>query len=299
LCNSVRLPRPVGQIGGRLVGILFLGGLALCVASGECRAGERVHFAGAAIPPTPLRERIAADKGTKAEPLAGVELTGELYRPTGNGPFPALIMLQGCLGPDPAADKSRIERYLSWGYVVLTFDGYAPRGVKQMCMPEGTPIADSMVDALGALDFLAGQPFVDTERIGVVGFAIGGGAAISAVNLDETEGLAKHRFRAVVAYYPTWCPVASTRLAAPVLILVGEHDDWNPVKYCRGDMAGRRSDATKAELIVYPSAEHGFDRSDLAGRPIALYGHRLAYDAIADQAAADAMRNFLDRALKR
>jgi dienelactone hydrolase len=298
LCNSAWLLLRTCRGGCAIVISLLLVGLAVFAAPKESWAGEAVRFTSAAIPPTPLRERIAASQGSKAEPIAGIELVGELSRPPGNGPFPALVMLHDCLGPNPAADKVRVERYLSWGYVVLAFDGNAPHGAKQMCMPTGTPIADGVIDALGALEFLAGQPFVDPARIVAVGFDVGGGAAISAVNLDEAEGLVTHHFGAVVAYYPSWCPVAETRLSAPVLIFLGEHDDWSPAKYCRDDVAGRAPGVTKAELIVYPGVEHGFDRNDLAGRPSALYGRHLAYDAAADQAAATAMRIYLDRVLK-
>jgi dienelactone hydrolase len=291
--------RDLPGAGARALAVILTVGLLLCLTGSHSKASEQIHFTSAAVPPTVLRQRLAAMRGERAEPIAGIDLAGELFRPPGEGPFAALVMLHGCLGPNDVADRARVERYVSWGYAVLAFDGYAPRRMRQGCVPDGHSGADRVVDALGALDYLATPRFIDPVRIAVVGFGIGGGGAISAVNADENEGLARHRFRAAVAYYPTWCPVAMTRLTAPVLILLGAHDDWSPARYCQEDVAGREPTQTKAEVIVYPGAAHAFDSSDLSGGSVTYYGHRLAYDAEKDQAAAAAMRRFLLDALRR
>jgi dienelactone hydrolase len=41
----------------------------------------------------------------------------------------------------------------------------------------------------------------------------------------------------------------------PLLVLVGEADDWTPAVPCR-DYAAR---AGRVELVAYPGAHHGFD----------------------------------------
>jgi dienelactone hydrolase len=255
-------------------------------------AGDVVTFRSASVPPTPFKQRLAQERGEVAKAEQGIELTGELLRPAGDGPFPALVMLHGC-GRPSSTDAIRAERYVSWGYVVLHFDSFAPRGVKNECAGGAT---DRALDALGALDSLAHLSFVDRRRIAVVGFGQGGGAALDANN---AANLSTNRFRAAVLYYPTSCPSGTQNLVAPVLVLIGELDDWTLVRSCRADLTTRGDKPPSTNLIVYPGAFHGFDSIELKERPKNSFGHHQEYNEPADLAARSAMRSFLMQALTR
>src|SRR5436305_10159330 len=61
------------------------------------------------------------------------DLKGYLRRPDGAGPFPAAVLLPGCdqlLGP---VDQDWGAQISSWGYVALTLDSYASRGIRNTC----------------------------------------------------------------------------------------------------------------------------------------------------------------------
>ena len=67
------------------------------------------------------------------------------------------------------------------GLCHLTIDRHAPRGLKNACgggAPPG-PYPDVHSDAYRALDFLVHQPYVDPQRVVVVGFSQGGMLALS------------------------------------------------------------------------------------------------------------------------
>src|SRR3954470_10490042 len=82
-------------------------------------AAETIHFRSATWPPTPLQLRLAKAGDTIAE-QASVPLSGELYRPAGNGPFPAVILLHPCSGRLPAwIEQADAGRYTARGYAVL------------------------------------------------------------------------------------------------------------------------------------------------------------------------------------
>jgi len=94
----------------------------------------------------------------------------------------------------------------------------------------------------------------------------------------------------------------------PLLVLIGDRDDWTPAGDCV-DMAAGRSvipvtrqpgDRSNVTLIVYPGARHGFDIADLGIIPggVAVQGHRLEYDEAATRDAAHQVRAFLEGALK-
>jgi dienelactone hydrolase len=152
------------------------------------------------------------------------------------------------------------------------------------------------MDAYGALLYLTRLPFIDPERIAVIGFSQGAGAALSAVALGGVEALFENHFRAAIAYYP-WCGHSMGAVSVPTLILIGELDDWTPAQSCR-EMMGRRSgEGAPLRLVVYPGAYHAFNA--LRDKPETLFGHRLEYNEAADRAASEETMAALRQAFER
>jgi len=174
-------------------------------------------------------------------------------RPEGPGPFPAIVILHDCsgLGPRSSGAPARwaatlVER----GYVVLMPDSFSTRGV-----PDGVCTSGSrrnnvspdrrVQDALDTLGYAQRLPYVDAKRIGVMGGSHGGTTTLLTMG--------ERGFRAGVALYPR-CSTAvqGYKPSAPLLILIGEIDDWTPAADCR-----RLAD--EVTLKVYPGAHHSFD----------------------------------------
>jgi predicted acyl esterase len=95
---------------------------------------ETVHFRSATTEPSELRVRLARERGEPVPNVEGERLVGELYRPAGNGPFPAIVSLHGCAGrpPKPVEDAAA-ARFVELGYVVLVVDSFSTRGIKMSC----------------------------------------------------------------------------------------------------------------------------------------------------------------------
>lgn len=280
-------------------GRLIAGAVGLVVAGfAQTVSAEIVKFHSAAVPPTPLKVRLAQERGETASPEPGFELTGELLRPPGNGPFPAVVMVHGCGGVAAKSDRARAERYVSWGYAALSYDSFGPRGIDNTCTAIG-PTADRALDALGALAYLAQLPFIDPERIAVVGYSQGAEIALSAIDADNAASVSAHRFKAAVAYYSPGCPSEYQALTAPMLLLMGGRDDWATVHDCRAELATRTETTPSVKLVIYPEAYHDFDAVGIKGQPGTLGGHRLEYNEAADHAAAAEMRAFLEDILGR
>src|ERR1700751_5791364 len=88
---------------------------------------EPLHFRSATWPPTPLQLRLAKAGDTIAE-RASVPLTAELYRPAGDGPFPAVILLHPCSGRlPPRIEQTDAARYTALGYAVVVLDSFTAR----------------------------------------------------------------------------------------------------------------------------------------------------------------------------
>jgi dienelactone hydrolase len=244
-----------------------------------------------------MATRLAAQQGTVAHADPGDLISGELYRPAGTGPYPAVVALPGCTGRfDPVSEREITSRYTDHAYVVLWTDSFSARGIEHQCGFVPHPV-DQALDAYGALDFLATQPFVDPAHVIVLGVAQGGTTALSLASpAGYAQGISPHRFIAAIAYSPHCYPGFAT-VSIPTLILTGEVDSWNPAVECEAMMAehtgtGAGTGATE-RLIVFPGAYHGFNLAGLKDHPTELFWHYMDYNEHADRAAWAAVEALL------
>jgi dienelactone hydrolase len=221
-------------------------------------------------------------------------ISGDMQRPAGPGPFPAVLVLHGCEGPSAVAAAAE-QQLVQQGYVALAIDTLAPQGMKNACAnATASVIANSARYAYVALGWLATQPFVSGDRLGVVGFSMG---AIEILGLiDPLEPHAPPPgLRAAVAYYPA-CGNRSPNVSVPLQILDGAADDWNIPEPCQR-LAADATAAGKTVLITtYPGVTHDFNQPADATRT--YLGHTLRYDAAATKDAAAKTAAFLATYLK-
>ena len=213
-------------------------------------------------------------------------LRGSLMKPKGDGPFPAVVLLHACAGIDDR-QRSWAWRLKKRGYVSLVVDSFGPRRVSNVC-GGGLPYPSVRAqDAHNAKSYLAELPFVDRNRIAVMGWSHGAIATLTAVYARHDDP-----FRAAIAFYPRCSALGE--VDAPVLILIGELDDWTPALHCKLLIPAEKTEH-KIILKVYPGAYHCFDdrRKDRYYR-----GHWLAYHPAAAADAIVQVRNFLTKHLK-
>ncbi len=200
---------------------------------------------------------------------APVVLNGYFFAAAAS-PAPAIAMFHGCGG---AYDKSgalsrRMREYAELfhglGMHALVVDSLTPRYEKELCTQKNgkrrvTP-ANRRLDALGALAYLADRADVDAKRIGMIGWSNGGSTVLSASNLhhrDVAAAVVKPAF--AIAFYPG-CETDLKRgfsPSAPLLMLVGQLDDWTPPAPCIA--LAKSVSETPPEITVYPGAWHGFE----------------------------------------
>jgi dienelactone hydrolase len=224
-------------------------------------------------------------------------LQGYLRRPSGAGPFAAVVLWHGCGGLPEQVDQDWGAKVASWGYVALTIDSFGPREIKNTCR-RGPP-ADMTYDAYRALNFLVQQQFVDPKRVVAVGFSQGGWLSLSSVERGAIEQASENKFRAAAAFYPV-CSAVKGPMTVPTLIMTGESDDWTPAEACRKLVNGqddwgisrKEGEGVPIQLIVYPNAYHAFDLPSLL-TPITYFGHHLEFNKSVTDQSSDALREFL------
>lgn len=214
-------------------------------------------------------------------------LDGYLFRPAGEGPHPALVFLHGCgglLSRDGVIRARETDwgaRFTALGYVVLMVDSLTPRKHGEMCSQSGFKLPiylDRPKDLYAALRYLQSQPYVRPDRIGVMGWSQGGGTillGIRAESLGRPAELPQGDFRVAVAFYPGSCRDTAHRVrwtsAIPLLVLLGESDNWTPVESCKSFVAGAVRRGSPVEMQLYPGAYHDFDWPDLPMRSLTAY----------------------------
>jgi dienelactone hydrolase len=223
----------------------------------------------------------------------GILLTAKLRKPEGDGPFPAVVMLHSCLGPSKYQDPWE-DRLINWGYVTLRVDSFGPRGESNDCANTGKiDFLTRAADSHDAKSYLSRLPFVDSKRIAVIGWSEGGITTLSALH-KTFGGKGKTRFRVGIAFYP-YCNDSLENMNSPLLILIGEKDDWCPARSCTRLMPKEKNPEREIILKVYPGAYHCFDWE---GLDMIYQGHRLLHDPAAEADAIIQVRNFLEKHMK-
>jgi dienelactone hydrolase len=209
-------------------------------------------------------------------PAAGLssspaDLRAFLFEPQGPGPHPAVVMIHGCGGA--YAKKGGLSpRHQMWGeylasqgYAALMLDSFSSRGLQQVCTLKHSerPLkeADRVGDAYAALAWLRSRADVDARRIALLGWSHGGGVTLDAIR-RKPKGMSEG-FAAAVSFYPG-CTTRNKKAAsfmpyAPLMILIGEADDWTPAAPCKALAETARTNGAPMQIVTYPGAYHDFD----------------------------------------
>ena len=180
---------------------------------------------------------------------------GYLALPDAIGPHPGVVVIHEAYGLNENI-KDITGRFADQGYAALAVDLFTGRN-RVICMTRYmTGMLIGSVDRFGisdlkaALTHLSAQPEVDAERIGAIGFCMGGGFAIAWACTDQ-------RLKAIAPYYgANPRPLEAVKRACPVVGSYPEKDFTAS--------AGRALDhalegsGIAHDIKIYPGAGHSF-----------------------------------------
>jgi len=204
--------------------------------------------------------------------------------PDGDGPHPGVVVIHEAYGLNENI-KDITRRFAESGYAALAVDLFTGRN-RALCMARymagmlrGSLERAGIGDLEAALGHLAAMPEVDPERIGAIGFCMGGGFAIAWACTDD-------RLKAIAPFYAANPkPIDAVSRLCPVVGSYPEKDF--------SASAGRALDEAldksgiEHDIKIYPGARHSFfnDRGrafnkeaaeDSWARTIAFFGMHLA-----------------------
>jgi carboxymethylenebutenolidase len=229
-----------------------------------------------------------ASEGKQVSYKSGDEtVQGMIYTPQGKGPFPAVIVIHEWWGLDDWV-KEQASKLADAGYAALAIDLY--RG-KSTANPEeahelmrGVPEDRAKRDLRAAFDYLKAQKYVKPDRIGSLGWCMGGGYSLD-VALEEPT------LAADVIHYGHLAtePENLKKINAPVLGIFGGQDKGIPPEDVRKFQEAMKQQGKQIEIKIYPDAGHAFENP-------------VNKDRYRPEDAADAWKRtlaFLDSHLKR
>ena len=211
-------------------------------------------------------ERVHIAVGTRT-------MGGYLVRPREAGPRPAVLVFMEIFGVN-AHIRDVTRRVAEEGYVALAPDFFhrtgpgVEYGYDDTGMQEGIELlnqlrADEMVaDARAALSFLKRQNFVVGNRLGAMGFCVGGHMTYLAACETDLRAAASF-YGGGIAGERGFGSQASTigrtgQIGGRMLCLFGGRDAHIPMSEVDAVRGALESHGVRHDVVVYPDADHGF-----------------------------------------
>jgi carboxymethylenebutenolidase len=200
---------------------------------------------------------LAADGKSVSYKSGDDTVTGLLYTPAGKGPFPALIVIHEYWGLNDWL-KEQASKFADQSYVALAIDLYRGKVADNPDLAHelmrGVPEDRASRDLRAAFDYLAAQPNVKNDRIGSIGWCMGGGYSLRVAILEPT--LAAD----VINYGPLITdPAELKKINAPILGSFGGQDRGITPDDVKKFQQALTQLGKKADIKIYPNAGHAFE----------------------------------------
>lgn len=182
---------------------------------------------------------------------------GILYTPQGSGPFPALVVIHEWWGVNEWV-KEQASKLADQGYVTLAIDLYRGRSTADSDeaheLARGLPEDRAVRDLEAAVQFLKSQKNVKPDRIGSIGWCMGGGYSLAAALHEPT-------LAATVINYGRLAtdPESLQKIHAAILGIFGGQDRGIPVDSVHKFEDILKQMGKKVEIHIYRDAGHGFE----------------------------------------
>lgn len=179
-----------------------------------------------------------------------------LAKPRGDGPFPAVIVIQEWWGLNEQI-KGVAKKLAREGYVALAPDLYRGKVTSDPDeaheLMRGLPEDRALSDLKAAFQFLKGHTAVKGKKIGSAGFCMGGSYSLSLA-VEEPE------LAACVVYYGRLLTDRDRlgRIRAPLLGHFGATDRGIPVENVKQFEAALKELKKNVTVYVYEGAGHAF-----------------------------------------
>jgi carboxymethylenebutenolidase len=204
-----------------------------------------------------LATAFAATSKEVSYPSGDETVKGVLYTPEGKGPFPAIVVIHEWWGLNDWV-KEQASKLADQGYAALAIDLYRGKvadnpGTAHELM-RGVPEDRALRDLHAAVVFLESQPNVKKDRIGSIGWCMGGGYSLDVALQEST-------LAATVINYGHLAtdPAAIGKIQAAILGNFGGLDQGIPPEDVKKFETALKQAGKSADIKIYAGAGHAFE----------------------------------------
>jgi carboxymethylenebutenolidase len=184
-------------------------------------------------------------------------VSGMLYTPAGKEPFPALIVIHEYWGLNDWV-KDQASKLADQGYVALAIDLYRGKVADNPDLAHelmrGVPQDRANRDLQSAYDFLSSQPNVKKDRIGSIGWCMGGGYSLDVALLEPQLAAAVINYGHLIT-----APSELKKINAPILGNFGGKDQGITPDDVKKFQQAMEQLGKKVDIKIYPDAGHAFE----------------------------------------
>ncbi|MDX2099027.1 MAG: dienelactone hydrolase family protein [Leptolyngbyaceae cyanobacterium bins.59] len=201
-----------------------------------------------------------------------LQIAAYLAHPQGEGPFPAIVVLQEIFGVN-AHIREVTERFAREGYVAIApalyqrlapgFEtGYTAEDVQTgRKYKEQTQATELLRDIQATIAFLKELPIVKAEKVGCIGFCFGGHVAYLAATLPEVQATASFYGAGIVTMTPGGGAPTLARtseIQGTLYAFFGMQDASIPLEQVNQIEAELQKHQIPHRVLRYSDADHGF-----------------------------------------
>ena len=180
--------------------------------------------------------------------------------------YPLVICMHGSMGWRGHHHEHSVN-FLNNGFAIFRVNSFDARKVVSIVEDQiQVTLATVMTDCFNALKILSKHPDIDSSKIFIAGWSLGGSTAIYSAWEPLAEKLAPdgERFAGHLAFYPgafMW-PEEMRWSKSPILTLIGADDDYTPVVLIEKLSPAINQNGGNSKLIIYEGGHHSFDSID-------------------------------------
>ena len=180
--------------------------------------------------------------------------------------YPLVICMHGSMGWRGHHHEHSVN-FLNNGFAIFRVNSFDARQVVSIVEDQiQVTLATVLTDCFNALRILSKHPDIDSGKIFIAGWSLGGSTAIYSAWEPLAEKLAPEgeRFAGHLAFYPgafIW-PEEMRWSQSPILTLIGKDDDYTPAVLIEALSPAINENGGDSKIILYEDSHHSFDSID-------------------------------------